>query len=254
MICFDCFGLKFRFRWLSAVVSIFLFLVFNTLGFWQFGKAQDKLATLEKSNDLAVLEPVNLRELSFGGPTSDRLLLHGKNVFINGHYLNGQNIFLIYKHYQEMIGYEVITPFRVREDGGIALVSRGWATAPSPAQLEKKVLPVLGDIRVTGQIYVPDSYNERDKPKIDKIKWPLIAREISTAQLTKFLDGPIYPYVLRINEGEAGALVRYWPVINPDLGMHFAYSMQWFGMALSVLAIFIITCSSLRQRFTRWFS
>ena len=78
-------------------------------------------------------------------------------MFINGHYLNDKNIFLIYKHYQDMIGYEVITPFRIREDNGVVLVSRGWITAPSPTQLVEKITPVIGEIRLTGQIYVPES-------------------------------------------------------------------------------------------------
>ena len=253
MICFECFGINFRFHWLSAVTAILLFLSFSSLGIWQFGKARVKIEALEQSEMLASQEPVNLRELSFGGLVSDRISLQGKGVFINGHYLNDKNIFLIYKHYQDMIGYEVITPFRIREDKGVVLVSRGWITAPSPVQLVEKITPVIGEIRLTGQIYVPESDVEVGAGAgLGDVDWPLITKDISATNLKDIFDGPIYPYLVRAGEDAPGVLVRYWPVINPDLGMHFSYAMQWFGMALSVLAVFFIACSGLKDRFIRW--
>lgn len=251
MICFECFGIKFRFHWLSAVLATLLFIVFTVLGFWQFGKAQAKLEALTTSQALASRDPVNIRDLSFGGLTSDRVTLQGKSVFINGRYLNDKNIFLIYKHYQDMIGYEVITPFRVQEDDGVVLVSRGWATAPSPEQLVEKIVPVLGDIRLTGQIYVPESDASEDS-ELKDVSWPLIIKKFGAANLGQLFDGPIYPYVVRASQDAPGVLVRYWPVINPDLGMHFSYAMQWFGMALSVLAVFGIACTGLKDRFIKW--
>ena len=67
MVCFECFGLRIRFHWLSAVIAFLLFLAFSSLGIWQFGKAKAKIEALEQSEVLASQEPVNLRELSFGG-------------------------------------------------------------------------------------------------------------------------------------------------------------------------------------------
>ena len=252
IVCFECFGLRIRFHWLSAVIAFLLFLAFSSLGIWQFGKAKAKIEALEQSEVLASQEPVNLRELSFGGLVSDRISLQGKGVFINGHYLNDKNIFLIYKHYQDMIGYEVITPFRIREDNGVVLVSRGWITAPSPTQLVEKITPVIGEIRLTGQIYVPESDVEVGAEELRDVEWPLITKDIGVTNLKDIFDGPIYPYLVRAGEDVPGVLVRYWPVINPDLGMHFSYAMQWFGMALSVLAVFFIACSGLKDRFIRW--
>ena len=103
MVCFECFGLRLRFHWLSAVTAVFLFLAFSSLGIWQFGKAKAKIEALEQSEVLASQEPVNLRELSFGGLVSDRISLQGKGVFINGHYLNDKNIF---PHLQTLPGHD----------------------------------------------------------------------------------------------------------------------------------------------------
>ena len=63
MICFECFGINFRFHWLSAVTAILLFLAFSSLGIWQFGKARVKIEALEQSEMLASQEPVNLLSL-----------------------------------------------------------------------------------------------------------------------------------------------------------------------------------------------
>ena len=88
--------------------------------------------------------------------------------------------------------------------------------------------------------------------ELGEVDWPLITKDISVTNLKDIFDGPIYPYLVRAGEDVPGVLVRYWPVINPDLGMHFSYAMQWFGMALSVLAVFFIACSGLKDRFIRW--
>ena len=67
MVCFECFGLRIRFHWLSAVTAFLLFLAFSSLGIWQFGKAKAKIEALEQSEVLASQEPVNLRRTLLRG-------------------------------------------------------------------------------------------------------------------------------------------------------------------------------------------
>ena len=55
---------------------------------------------------------------------------------------------------------------------GLFLVSHGWITAPSPTQLIEKITPVIGEIRLTGQIYVPESDVEVGAEKLGTLTGP----------------------------------------------------------------------------------
>ena len=251
MIGFNLFGIRYAFQWLTALAVLILVSLFGALGFWQLGKAQEKLLSFYESKLQASESPVNIRSISFGGIDSDLALLQGKSVEIEGEYLNKKNIFLIHKHYQNMIGYEAVTPFRVQDDNGIVFVSRGWVTAPSPNLLVDRVGLVEGLTKVSGQLFVADINNDINViPK--NLSWPLIIKDMDVLQLGSLFEGPIYPYIVRLHQDSDGVLVRYWPVINPDLGTHFSYAIQWFGMAIGVLLMFLVMCSSLREKIARW--
>ena len=251
MIDFALFGIRYTFRWFTAFAVVLSISLLGALGVWQLGKAQEKLLRFEESKLQASESPVNIRSISFGGIESDRLILQGKSVEIEGEYLNQKNIFLIHKHYQNMIGYEVVTPFRVQDDNGIVFVSRGWVTSPSPDLLSDRVGLVEGLTKVSGQLFVPDTDIEI-KVLSKNLSWPLIIKDMDVVQVGSLFDGPIYPYVVRLHKNNNGVLVRYWPVINPDLGTHFSYAMQWFGMAIGVLLIFLVMCSSYRGKLVKW--
>ena len=251
MVDFALFGIRYTFRWFTAFAVVLLISLLGALGFWQLGKAQEKLLRFEESKLQASENPINIRSISFGGIESDLVILQGKSVEIEGEYLNKKNIFLIHKHYQNMIGYEVVTPFKLQEDDGIVFVSRGWVTAPSPDLLLDRVGSVEGLVKVSGQLFVSNR-NGDVSPLPKNFSWPLIIQDMDILQLGSLFRGPIYPYIVRLHKNNNGVLVRYWPVINPDLGTHFSYAMQWFGMAIGVLLIFLVMCSSYRGRLVKW--
>ena len=57
----------------------------------------------------------------------------------------------------------------------------------------------------------------------------------------------VFPYPVRIDAGEPGALAVEWQVVNMSPDKHRAYAAQWFTMALFLLVFFVMRSSNLWQ-------
>jgi cytochrome oxidase assembly protein ShyY1 len=70
-------------------------------------------------------------------------------------------------------------------------------------------------------------------------------------ELTPLFAAPLFPYVVRLAEGQPGELVRFWPVVSVDSGRNFSYALQWFAMAIALSLVSLILSSNLLQAWQR---
>ncbi len=66
-------------------------------------------------------------------------------------------------------------------------------------------------------------------------------------ELAPHFSSPLFPYAVRLAEGQPGVLVRHWPVVLVDSGRNFSYALQWFAMAIAVIAVSLILSSNVLQ-------
>lgn len=251
MRCITIFNIRIKINY-SILGMVFLISgIFSYLGYWQMSKASKKLAELDSTLELASAEPMDIRNVSFAGPQIDRKVLQARSVVASGRYLLDKNIYLIYRHHKNLIGYEIINPFRLDGDGGIVFVSRGWATASSLQELAEKIELIGGPLTLRGQLHIPEDA-KLPESAFPSEKWPLVLREFDVVKVGALFSGVVYPYIVRLGEGERDSLVRYWPIIKPDIGKHFSYSIQWFLMAILVLVAALILSSDLKETVHRW--
>ena len=59
----------------------------------------------------------------------------------------------------------------------------------------------------------------------------------------------MFPYIVRVDANQAGALEANWPELQVRSGGHIGYALQWFAMALVTLAVFIYRSTNLNQLF-----
>ena len=96
-----------------------------------------------------------------------------------------------------------------------------------------------------GQIYVPTAKQAAQTNIVQKVTWPLIARYLNMDELAPLFQPRVFPYVVRLAENQPGVLIRHWPVVLVDSGRNFSYALQWFAMAIAVLAVSVILSSNL---------
>jgi cytochrome oxidase assembly protein ShyY1 len=110
-----------------------------------------------------------------------------------------------------------ILPWLPAPTGELTLAGALYQRLPGGLQLDDRVVPPLADRQRVGWLDVP--------------------------RLAGWLGRPLYPYQLRLDRAEPGALETGWPVVAIYPQKHTGYALQWFIMA-GVLALLTVLANS----------
>lgn len=212
-----------------------------SLGFWQLRRADEKqvlLATLaEGQKSTALLTGANAGSL----PRYQRVTVSGK-------YSSGQQLLLDNMPSGEgKPGYHVLTPF-VLEDGAVLLVDRGWV----PVGSDRSVLPevAVGEApRELGGVLdgLPQPGMRMGTPEVPAT-WPKVLNFPERAHLTAVYGERLLEPILLLDGNAADGFERLWAArFGFDPRRHVGYAIQWFGLGLALLAIYlIVSCKRIR--------
>jgi len=237
--------LQLRINWLILGAVVFTVLGFVRLGFWQLDRAREKLAAQEAFERQQLEQALPIENLDTAALEEQPEALRNRHVALRGEYFNERTILVLAQFFDDQIGYEVVTPFRLESDARLVLVSRGWTSGILPPDTPPNLRPVDGPVEVTAQIRVPDRDVRVIPSRIDASVWPLRVRQIEIDVLESILGEPLFPYLVRLTEDQPGMLVRHWPETNVDIDTHLSYALQWFTFAALVVIASLVASSNL---------
>ena len=208
--------------------------LFASLGYWQMTRADGKRGIEEQLAASYASAPSELRAQS--APFS-RIRAHGQ--------FNPQFQFLIENRvHSGQPGYEVIQAFDTA-NGLRLLVDRGWTGANTGI-----ARPPSEDVEVIG-LLLPDfgaGVNfETASTKKPLTSWPAHLQTLDLETMTSMTEANI-PHMLKLRNGEPGALSVQAFELPMGSARHTAYAVQWFGLALAALIIWIVLA---RRQFAR---
>jgi cytochrome oxidase assembly protein ShyY1 len=241
--------LEIRFNWIVAVFIFAAFCGLLRLGIWQLGRAQEKIDLQETYNAMGEDFAVPVEDVGMAGLENDARTIQNLHVSLTGEFRNDRTLFLIYQTYEDVLGYEVVTPFELDSSEKIVFVSRGWVHASTYEEMLDKVEPITGQRTVTGQIFVPTPKQAARSNNIDLSSpdWPLEIRWLNTLELAPLFEESIFPYEVRLDEEQPGLFIRHWPTVYVDTGRNFSYALQWFSMAIALLIVTFVISSNFLQ-------
>lgn len=208
--------------------------LFSSLGIWQLGRAEEKRAIFAAY------------ALGTGGATIDGLDRADATeqryqlVRLQGHYDARHQVLLDSISFAGRSGYHVLTPFITAS--GSVLVNRGWV----PASGNRSQLP---DIDVSEQPRVLSGRIDRlPRPALrltpgtdnPATPWPRRLLFPTTDEISVLTGYALRDFQLLLNPGEADGFVREWRPALMEPEKHLGYAIQWFGLAATVVFIFII--------------
>lgn len=237
--------LELRINWLIAACVVLSMAGLVRLGLWQLDRAQEKIALQESFQELGSQQATPIENVPVAGLEFDVLQHQNRRVVMQGRYLNQQNIFLIYQTYEEQLGYEIVTPFKVENLDLVVMVSRGWSGINDTQELAASLLPIEGQQTLQGQIYVPTPAQASRSSSLARVQWPLTIRYLNINELMPYFDSPLFPYVVRLGADQLGVLVRHWSEVMVDTGRNFSYALQWFAIAIALLIVSLILSSNI---------
>lgn len=220
---------QFIFNWKVSVFAALCLMAFVNLGFWQLDREKEKTGFIAQQNERSRQTPLMTPDIPSSGDVS------GLPVVLKGRF-DPEVVFLLDNRVLDgRVGFEIVQLFRDQSDL-LFLVNRGFVqmgrTRNDPVQI-----PTLqsADLQIKGQIYQgPGTNSMVHNGDITNLPYPVIVQHIDIVQFEKRLGLTLYPHVIRLDQGQPGALPRYWPstVMKPE--QHRGYAIQWFTMALAV--------------------
>lgn len=234
-----------RINWLFAACVLMTFLGFARLGLWQLDRAAEKVEAqrallVQSSNNAEAIESIPTGHLHRANPE-----LQNRHVLLQGEFVNDRTVLLMAEFFGGIIGYGVVTPFRLSSNDQLVLVHRGWTTGVLPPNTPPALRSVEGPLSITAQIYVPAPNARIIASQIDASVWPLRMRSLEIDVIADILDEPLFPFEVRLTAGQSAVLVRHWPAVNADVNQNLSYAVQWFSLALLILFASILASSNL---------
>jgi len=228
--------LEFDFEWRITLFTVLLLPLLITLGFWQLEREDEKRALAAAFERQQSMPPAPLSALDGQAPET----LAYRPVRLEGRYLAGRDLLLDNRTREGRFGNEALTLFRLGS-GELALVNRGWLPA-DPSRLELPAVPLVDDevVEITGQVYVSPGKPYLLADEALPEGWPKRVQAVEMAKLAASLGEPLFPYPVRIDAGEVGALQVDWRVLNVSPAKHRGYAVQWFTMAAVLALIYLI--------------
>jgi surfeit locus 1 family protein len=223
-------------RLFTTLLTIALMAMLVSLGRWQLHRAAEKRVLFDAfAAGSDATRSIDLHTLKV--PRYSR-------VEAEGHYDGTRQVLIDNMVNAERAGYFVITPFEL-QGGGWVLVNRGWVPLGS-SRAERPAIPVAADARrLHGRAdNLPSPGIQMGTPAALAPPFPVVANFPTHAQVAQLLEEsswtPAAELVL-LDPKEPDGYVRNWAAPGFPPMRHVGYAVQWFGLALALLVIYIVT-------------
>ncbi len=234
--------LEFDFEWRITLFTLILLPMMISLGFWQLQRAEEKAALAAAFEQKQQRSPAPLSSLEDHSAQALAYL----PVSLSGRYREGQYFLLDNRMFQGKYGNEVLAVFELNS-GELALVNRGWVPADPSRQLATQVPPSGDNAVITGHTYVSPGKPYLLADEALAGGWPKTIQAVEMDKIAKAVAGELFPYPVRIDADQAGALAVDWQVINVSPAKHHGYAVQWFSMAAALALIYLLRSTNIWQ-------
>lgn len=227
--------MPFRIRnWKLAILAFLFIGIFSALGAWQVSRAQQKKILLATYEARTTQTSLSAKELI---PTAD---LRFYSVTLEGSFDNAHTFLLDNKTFHGKVGYEVYTPFKLKDSNKAILVDRGFI----PILKDRQEIPVIqvieGQVRLEGMLNLPPTYLALGQMlEAAEQHWPLRVEFIDLVEMSKLLNYQIFSYIAGLSPTDPHAypIERQIVIMSPE--RHMGYALQWFALALTLLILFV---------------
>jgi surfeit locus 1 family protein len=202
------------------------------LGFWQLGRAEQKLTLQQRIEEFARSAPIAVGS-ELVNP-ADVLL---RPLEVKGRFDPAHAVFLDNRIYKQRPGLHVLMPLRIGDSNKYLLVNRGWIAV----NMDRRKAPVVktpeGEVTLRGMAApYSEHYLELSSKSAEGNVWQNIVLE-RYRQATR-LD--VQPVILQQTSALDDGLVRDWPPVDLRRNVHLAYAVQWFGMAVAIFIYYVV--------------
>jgi cytochrome oxidase assembly protein ShyY1 len=240
-------GLKFDFEWRITLFTLVMVPLMVSLGFWQLERAQDKahLAAAFEERQQQAPAPIS----GLWDKTAEALAY--LPVQLIGSFLPDKYFLLDNQVQHGQFGYDVLRILQLSDGGGTVLVNLGWVAGDAARRVLPAVPMVDGTVEISGHIYIAPGEPFMLAEQQLGNAWPKLIQAVEMDKLAPTLAAlqgdSVFPFPVRVDAGEPGALQVDWQLVNMSPQTHQGYAVQWFAMAAVLFVFFLFRSSNLWQ-------
>jgi surfeit locus 1 family protein len=221
----------------TSVLTVLILVMLVSLGRWQLRRADQKRAlydAFDKGTDATRV--IDVRTAS---------VARYQHVEARGKYDESRQILIDnMTNADGRAGYFVITPFALA-GGGWLLVNRGWV----PVGASRAALPAIGVAGDARTVYgrsdhLPSPGIQMGTPATLRPPFPAVANFPTRPQIEQLLHEASWSRaadVVLLDADQPDGYVRQWQAPGFPPVRHIAYAVQWFGLALALSVIYLVT-------------
>lgn len=243
-------GLRFDAEWRITLFTVLMVPLMIGLGFWQLQRAAEKVALASAFDARQQLGPARIAELREQPADS----LAYAPAALSGKFLPDAYFLLDNQIRSGQFGYEVLGILQLEGNDGVVVVNRGWIAGDASRQSLPEVPPVDGSVNITGHVYIAPGEPFLLAEQQFETGWPKRIQAVEMkkieAAIAPMHAGDVFPFPVRIDAGESGALSVNWQVVNMSPQKHQAYAVQWFAMAAVLFGFYVMRSSNMWQLLT----
>ncbi|MBK7540312.1 MAG: SURF1 family protein [Candidatus Competibacteraceae bacterium] len=222
--------------WPSTLATLLLLPLLLGLGFWQSDRARQKAELQTAFAERFQRSSVPLADVDPADPAQRYV-----RVSASGRYDDAHQLLLDNQVRDGQAGYHVLTPLRLNDHTAV-LVNRGWLPLGASRQTLPDVAVPEESVTVTGWLAQPANpglwWGEATGAAST---WPRVVPYVDYQRLGVLLNYPLQAAVILL---EPDAPAGYWRDWQPRFGgigpeRHRGYAAQWFGLAASLLILYL---------------
>lgn len=203
------------------------------LGFWQWGRAQQRNALHEAIASRGAMPPLAAADLLAPGAGADALL--HRTIVLRGEWLPAHTVFLDNRQMNAVPGFYVVTPLRLEGRTELVLVQRGWAPRHFT---QRELLPAVqtpaGPVQVHGRLAPPPAKlyafdTEEKGPIRQNLDLDRFRAETGLALL---------PLSVQQTGPASEGLSRQWPQAGSGAAKNIGYAFQWWAIAALIAILY----------------
>jgi surfeit locus 1 family protein len=223
-------------RVFTTLMTIAVMALLLSLGRWQLRRADDKRVLFDSfAAGTDTTQQIDLKTVA---------VPRYRHIEAEGHYDSARQVLIDNMVNNDRAGYFVITPFALA-GGGWLLVNRGWVPL-GESRAERPAIGVSEEARrVHGRAdHLPSPGIQLGARQTLKAPYPVVAAFPShdeLAQLLKISSWTRATDLVLLDPDEPDGYVRTWTPPGFPPMRHIGYAVQWFGLALALLVIYVVT-------------
>jgi surfeit locus 1 family protein len=223
--------------WIVTIAAALAVALTVALGFWQLGRAEQKLALERAISDKKSLPALENNALI---ATKNIATDYHQQVVLRGRWLHTHTVFLDNRQMNARQGFYVLTPLMLAGSSQAIVVQRGWVARDFQDRTRLPDLPKFeAEVTVQGRLAPPPAKlyelagagTGAIRQNLDlgafalEIRQPLL---MASAVQTVPTDAQ-----------DAQALQRDWPPAASGVDRHHGYAAQWFALATLIATLYV---------------